>query len=85
MRNESRTIISRHSSKGNVARIFDVTNGDNSTYAELSKTNQVFREQLSIFNFKGHFDETLGADFFLFSETAFFEIHTSKISAENIE
>ena len=24
---------------------------------------------------KGHFDETLGADFFLFSETAFLEIH----------
>ena len=33
---------------------------------------------------KGHFDETLGADF-LFSETAFLEMHTSKISAQNIE
>ena len=36
-------------------------------------------------NLKGHFDETLGADFFLFSETAFLEIPTSKISAQNIE
>ena len=34
---------------------------------------------------KGHFDETLGADFFLFFETAFPEIHTSKISTQNIE
>ena len=34
---------------------------------------------------QGHFDETLGADFFLFSETAFLEIYTSKISGQNIE
>ena len=34
---------------------------------------------------KGHFDETLGAEFFLFSETAFLEIYTSKISGQNLE
>ena len=33
----------------------------------------------------GHFDETLGANFFLFSETAFLEIFTSKVSGQNIE
>ena len=34
---------------------------------------------------KGHIDETLGADFFLFSETAFLEIYTSNTSGQNIE
>ena len=34
---------------------------------------------------KGHIDETLGADFFLFSETSFLEIYTSKTSGQNIE
>ena len=40
---------------------------------------------MQLYKLKGHFDETLGADFFLFSETAFLEIDTSKISGQNID
>ena len=34
-------------------------------------------------DFLGHFDETLGADFFLFSQTAFLEIYTSNFQSSD--
>ena len=48
-------------------------------HKSLNMTKHYF---LHIKLLKGHFDETLGGDFFLFSETAFIEMYTSKISGQ---